>query len=353
MYNKGKGVFYLERTISVEEKIRRAEEIYNRRRGNEARSKTARVNVEGRKNTSSIKKMRNQVIICALVYLIFYGLINSNFIFSEDLKNKVNEVLSYEVNFNEMYTKVSNYFNELKDKLIPENMDLQQNNSETNNGEGQNEQITNNIENQQTDNVENGTTENNNGENNNSENDNQENNETSNNNINVENIANINNDNLIENSIGGPNEEKEITEEEQMEQDANEIKNNINFIVPVQGTITSKFGTRNPTVSTVSKYHTGLDIGAVTGTDIVSATEGKVILRSDKGDYGKHLKIENSDVIIIYAHCSKLLVNEGDEVKQGQKIAEVGSTGNSTGPHLHFEIRKSGRYVDPQLILDV
>ena len=65
------------------------------------------------------------------------------------------------------------------------------------------------------------------------------------------------------------------------------------------------------------------------------------------------MKIEKDDVIIIYAHCSKLLVNEGEEVRQGQKIAEVGSTGNSTGPHLHFEIRKSGRYIDPQLILNI
>ena len=86
------------------------------------------------------------------------------------------------------------------------------------------------------------------------------------------------------------------------------------------------------------------------GTDIVSAISGKVILTSESGDYGKHLKIQNGDVITLYAHCSEILVKEGDEVEKGTKIAKVGSTGNSTGPHLHFEIRYQDRYVNPQEI---
>ena len=60
-----------------------------------------------------------------------------------------------------------------------------------------------------------------------------------------------------------------------------------------------------------------------------------------------------NDVLIIYAHCQKLYVNQGDHIVQGQEIAEVGSTGNSTGPHLHFEIRKEDRLVDPQMILNI
>ncbi len=68
---------------------------------------------------------------------------------------------------------------------------------------------------------------------------------------------------------------------------------------------------------------------------------------------GNHLKIQINNVVIIYAHCKQLLVNQGERVLQGQEIAEVGSTGNSTGPHLHFEIRIEDRLVDPQLILDI
>ena len=68
---------------------------------------------------------------------------------------------------------------------------------------------------------------------------------------------------------------------------------------------------------------------------------------------GIHLKIQIGEVSIIYAHCSKLYVQQGDKVVQGQEIAEVGSTGNSTGPHLHFEVRMQERTVDPQKILEL
>lgn len=68
---------------------------------------------------------------------------------------------------------------------------------------------------------------------------------------------------------------------------------------------------------------------------------------------GNHLIIKIDDITIIYAHCSKLYVKQGENVTQGQKIAEVGSTGNSTGPHLHFEIKKADRLVDPLLIINI
>ena len=94
-----------------------------------------------------------------------------------------------------------------------------------------------------------------------------------------------------------------------------------------------------------------MDIASKLGTKILSATDGEVILSSDQGDYGKHLKIQIGEVILVYAHCNNLYVKQGDKVVQGQEIAEVGSTGNSTGPHLHFEIRISERTIDPQKIL--
>lgn len=75
--------------------------------------------------------------------------------------------------------------------------------------------------------------------------------------------------------------------------------------------------------------------------------------KSSEGDYGNHLKIQIGEVCIVYAHCNALYVNEGDNVTQGQEIAEVGSTGNSTGPHLHFEIRVQERTIDPQTVLQI
>ena len=67
---------------------------------------------------------------------------------------------------------------------------------------------------------------------------------------------------------------------------------------------------------------------------------------------GNHLEITNGEVITQYAHCNKIYVNEGDKVTQGQEIAEVGATGNVTGPHLHFEIKRNGNLVNPDYILD-
>jgi len=72
-----------------------------------------------------------------------------------------------------------------------------------------------------------------------------------------------------------------------------------------------------------------------------------------KGIIGKHIKIQIGEVSIIYAHCNELYVKQGDNIKQGQEIGEVGSTGNSTGPHLHFEVRYQERTVDPQKILEL
>jgi murein DD-endopeptidase MepM/ murein hydrolase activator NlpD len=137
-----------------------------------------------------------------------------------------------------------------------------------------------------------------------------------------------------------------------MDEDAIYIKNNILFIKPLEGPVTSRFGLRNPTTATVPKYHTGIDIGVPEGTVIVSAMEGTVELVSSIGDYGKHIKITNGEVMTLYAHCKTIYVKEGDKISQGQQIAETGSTGNVTGPHLHFEIRRNNEYVDPDLILE-
>ena len=77
-----------------------------------------------------------------------------------------------------------------------------------------------------------------------------------------------------------------------------------------------------------------------------------MIFVSEEGDYGKHLKVQDGDIVTLYAHCSEILVKEGQSVEKGEKIAKVGSTGNSTGPHLHFEIRYQNRYVNPQEIFE-
>lgn len=116
----------------------------------------------------------------------------------------------------------------------------------------------------------------------------------------------------------------------------------------VQGSITSKFGVRTDPISGEVKSHGGTDIAAPTGTPILAAADGTVVIASyNEGGYGFYVKIKHNNTFsTLYGHCSVLNVSTGQTVKQGQKIAEVGSTGYSTGPHCHFEVIQNGVRVD-------
>ena len=120
----------------------------------------------------------------------------------------------------------------------------------------------------------------------------------------------------------------------------------INLIRPISGTITSRFA--HVSSLRVSK-HTGLDIAAPTGTKIKAAAGGTVTFSGYKGSYGYLTVINHGNGIeTYYGHCSKLYVTAGQQVNQGDVIAAVGNTGNSTGPHLHLEIRINGVAYNPQ-----
>jgi murein DD-endopeptidase MepM/ murein hydrolase activator NlpD len=120
----------------------------------------------------------------------------------------------------------------------------------------------------------------------------------------------------------------------------------INLIRPVSGIITSRFGAGS---SIRRSSHTGLDIATSTGTPIVAAASGTVTFSGWKGSYGNMIVITHSNGIqTYYGHCRKLYVSAGAKVSQGQTIAAVGSTGNSTGPHLHLEVRVNGVAYNPQ-----
>ena len=300
----------MERAMTVEERIRRAEEIYERRKRNEGltvvQEKENKKEKNEKKDIKLLKKMVIQLMICICIYLVIYTIQNKQYIFSEDFINKVNEIISYDIDFKKLYEDSKNFIMGIFNK---EN-------------ENQNE----------------------------SQNETQENNE-----------VNVTENTEINNGIGGAVEENieetpQVEENQnlsQEEQDILNVKNTTSFIKPVEGTISSVYGYRETATGTVPKDHTGTDIAAITGTKIKSATDGQVVLASEEGDYGKHIKVQIGEVSIIYAHCNSLYVKEGDMVTQGQEIAEVGSTGNSTGPHLHFEIRISERTVDPQKILEL
>lgn len=120
----------------------------------------------------------------------------------------------------------------------------------------------------------------------------------------------------------------------------------ISLIKPVSGIITSRFGVSS---RIRSSNHTGLDIATSTGTPIKAAAAGTVTFSGYKGSYGYMVVLSHGNgVQTYYGHCSQLYVSAGQTVSQGATIAAVGSTGNSTGPHLHLEIRVNGVAYDPQ-----
>lgn len=286
----------MERTLSDEEKIRKAIEI-SQRRNNNRRASYQEVSIpssNSKKEYKLFKRMIMQVMICALIYLIFYLITTTNYVFSEDVINKTNSILNYDIEFYNIYkqgiNKIKGFVSEFNSKNGG-NVEANEIKSEDNN------------EIKESENAETKTNE------------------------------------TLVSSIS------------QMEKDAEDVKKICDFQKPLSGKITSEFGEREVISSVMTADHKGIDIAANSGTDIQAAISGQVVEADSNSEYGKFIKIKNEDVLTVYAHCSKLKVKKGDSIEKGDVIAEVGSTGKSTGPHLHFEIRLSDRYINPRLVI--
>jgi murein DD-endopeptidase MepM/ murein hydrolase activator NlpD len=116
----------------------------------------------------------------------------------------------------------------------------------------------------------------------------------------------------------------------------------------VDGTLTSTFGPRVDPINGKPGFHQGVDIAAPEGTPIHAVRGGRVIFAGPHAGHGNLVEIDHGDgVVTRYAHCSHIDVMQGQQVTEDEVIGEVGSTGHSTGPHLHFEVKVDGRPVDP------
>ena len=245
----------MERAISEMERIKRAEEIYSRRK-NPDDSKGYD------KKNKSIYKNLFQILLLINIAIGVVAFQNKDYIFSEEFITQVN---SYNIN--------------VKEKIEEFTSTSEENNTEKKTDESQ--ETSTDTENNTQEEVE--TTE----------------------------------------TQGALVENESNVELSQMELDAKSILENYSVILPVNGTKTSGFGERESSNPIVTPNHKGLDIGAVTGTVIVAAHSGTITQVSSEGDYGEHLRITNNSLTTLYAHCSKIYVTEGQEVSQGEAIAEV------------------------------
>lgn len=278
----------MERILNDEEKIRRAEEIYYRRNNQN-------INISGRKSTKTLKEKGNMrikfflnLLLMFNIAVIIFSIQNKDYIFTQEFIGKLNE---YNINLG---AKVTEFFS----KILAD--ETKKENNKDFNIVNENSETVSNLE---------------------------------------ENSQKI---------VANENSESSLNE---MDLDVENLKNAYSFINPITGIVSSKFGSRESEYQKVTGYHTGVDVAAEEGTIIKASMEGIVELVSSEGDYGNHINIRSNNVNTLYAHCSKIFVKEGQIVGQGQEIGAVGNTGNSTGPHLHFEIRIDDRFVDPLKIL--
>ena len=236
----------MERVLSQEERLKRAEEIYYRRKNQVLTPKTTTVNIGAKRNYKFFKKIVIQIVICLCIYGVIYSLQRNTDNFSMDSINYVKGTIAYDIDMNKAYEGIKQYLSTFSSTNVD------------------NEVVENNV-------IENAI---------------------------VEEIET--NTNLIEATLATSEQvdenvetetQKEASSISQMDQDAEYVKSNFSFIKPLTtGTVTSRFGLRNPTTATVPKYHTGIDIGVPEGTVIVAAMEGKVELVSSVGDYRKSYK---------------------------------------------------------------
>lgn len=277
----------MERILSDNEKIRRAEEIYYRR--NHKNVSISAKKTDAPKTYLGSKILLEMLILVLLAVLVF-AVKNKDYIFTE---NFLNSLASYNINLNEKFKFIKEYFvdSEVSDEVF---VDSKQENQ-------------------------------------------------------MENVSNE-----IQEEITGQGQEQiqeNLNEAQSVVTDVESLKNLYSFVRPIDGIVSSVFGTRESTYQNVKGEHKGIDIAADAGTKIKSAMTGIVTQTSTQGDYGNHVKITNNNVTTLYAHCQDIYVVEGQEITEGQEIASVGSTGNSTGPHLHFEIRINEQYINPAEVI--
>lgn len=155
--------------------------------------------------------------------------------------------------------------------------------------------------------------------------------------------------------IAGGGSDIKVSSEEEIPDNVSIADYSLNqkMVLPVDGKVTSEFGIRTHPISGDLRFHAGIDIAADLGTKIYSAFDGEVVHADYDQWNGNFLKIQHDNgIMTVYCHCEKLNVKKGQKIRAGEVVATVGSTGSSTGPHLHFEIRVDDISYNPEKALN-
>lgn len=257
-----------------------------------------------KENSKLGETIKIQILISTLILLLIWGISKINTTITQFIIGKVKWVLSSDMDIDDMYSQINEILR-------------------INDGKTEKDKVKENIN----DNI------------NNNINSNINNNTSNNINNNEDNNKDGKSDNKGDNKSDNKNNSKNNNESGNDSYIGNNRDIGLEFILPVEGVVSSFFGERLDPVTNKIKYHSGIDIEASVNSQIKAAEDGKVIEVSEHRMYGKYIKLEHfGGTITIYAHCSKILINEGAKVNKGDIIAEVGNTGVSTGSHLHFEI---------------
>jgi len=279
--------------ISEADKIKRAEEIYYRRKYNKNYPKSNK--------KSFVSWLFGNIVYISIIIIFVVSFNNRDYILSKEFNSDIDRILNQQININNIITTIyDKYSNEKSRNSIEKNSDSS---------------------------------------------------------IEIDIKKDSDEETIKEENLSKVNIQKISFVKDSDTTPEKYIKSNIKFVPILKRNygVTSRFGYRKSKNKNVQGYHTGIDIAAKKGENIYSAIDGEVIVVSNQGNYGKHLCIQSKadkKVTVLYAHCSKIIVRKGTKVKRGDKIAKVGSTGNSTGPHLHFEIRYKNKSLNPEKILE-
>ena len=254
----------MERVISQDERIRRAEEIYERRQMQRGTRRSATVNLDNNNGEKLTRKLIIQCIVCLLIYGAFYTIKNIPNFVSQEAMYKLSDILEYDINIQKLYEDFNTYINKTEDASIENNEFVEETLSASENTDDENTNETTE-QTEEPENTEKAQTP-------------------------EESQPQETEPQDTEAQETKQEAEQPAAELSQMEIDAQYIKANFSLIKPLEGEITSRFGPRNPTVPTVPKNHTGIDIARVEGTVIISAMNGTVEQVSSEGDLRKSCK---------------------------------------------------------------